>query len=129
MVCFQTKSLNLGKFGRALDWKMLIYFMTIWNILWRFGIFYDHFVLIWYIFSGFGIMYKENLATLTQNSAKSPCPAVFIYSHSVPACLTPTTRFQRRKKESFWIWLWIPGLCAIKMVPRFGAVIDFDSWT
>jgi hypothetical protein len=29
MVCFQTKNPNLGKFWRALDWKMLIYFMTI----------------------------------------------------------------------------------------------------
>jgi hypothetical protein len=48
MVCFQTKSPNVGKF-----WKMFIQFMTIWNIFWRFWIFYDHFayfVLIWYIF-------------------------------------------------------------------------------
>jgi hypothetical protein len=33
MVYFQTKNPNLGKFWRALDWTMLIYFMTIWNIL------------------------------------------------------------------------------------------------
>jgi hypothetical protein len=41
---------------------MFIYFMAIWNILWRFGIFYGHlvhFVFIWYILSGFGIMYLE----------------------------------------------------------------------
>jgi hypothetical protein len=52
MVCFQTKTPNLGKFLRALDWKMCIHFMAIWNILWRFGIFYEHlvhYVLIWYI--------------------------------------------------------------------------------
>jgi hypothetical protein len=42
-----------------------MYFMAIWNIIWRFGIFYDHlvqFVCIhsaWYIFSDFGIMYQE----------------------------------------------------------------------
>jgi hypothetical protein len=62
MVCFQTKNLNLGKFWRALDWNMFKYFLAILNILWRFGIFYDHlvrFVVIWYIFSGFGIMYQE----------------------------------------------------------------------
>jgi hypothetical protein len=62
MVCFQTKNPNLGKFLRALDGKMLIYFMTIWNILRTFGKFYDHlvhFVLIWYSFSGFGIMYRQ----------------------------------------------------------------------
>jgi hypothetical protein len=40
MVCFQTKNPNLGKFWRALEWKMLLYFMTIWNILWPFGIIY-----------------------------------------------------------------------------------------
>jgi hypothetical protein len=41
---------------------MFIYFMAIWHILWRLGIFYDHlvhFVFIWYILSGFGIMYQE----------------------------------------------------------------------
>jgi hypothetical protein len=62
MVCFQTKNPNLGKFWRALDGKMLIYFMANWNILRTFGIFYVHlveFVFIWYIFSGFGIMHQE----------------------------------------------------------------------
>jgi hypothetical protein len=33
MVCFQTKKPNLGKFWRALEWKMLVYFLIIWNIL------------------------------------------------------------------------------------------------
>jgi hypothetical protein len=36
--------------------------MAIWNILWRFGILYDHlehFVFILYKISGFGIMYQE----------------------------------------------------------------------
>jgi hypothetical protein len=51
MVYFQNKNPNLGKFWRTLDWKMLIYFMTIWNILEKFGIFYDHlvhFCQFWY---------------------------------------------------------------------------------
>jgi hypothetical protein len=62
MVCFQTKNPNLSKFWKALDWKMLIYFMAIWNILRTYGIFYDHlaqFVFIWYIFFAFGIMHQE----------------------------------------------------------------------
>jgi hypothetical protein len=42
MVCFQTKNPNLGKIIRASDWKMMIYFMAIWNILWAFGIFYGY---------------------------------------------------------------------------------------
>jgi hypothetical protein len=38
MVHFQTKNPNLGKFWRALEWKMLVYFMTMWTILRTFGI-------------------------------------------------------------------------------------------
>jgi hypothetical protein len=62
MVYFQTKNQNLGKFLRALDWKMLTLFMASRNFLKTFGEFYDHlvhFVLILYIFSGFGITYQE----------------------------------------------------------------------
>jgi hypothetical protein len=40
MVCFQTKNPNLGKSRRGLEWKMLLYFMIIWNILWPFDIMY-----------------------------------------------------------------------------------------
>jgi hypothetical protein len=81
-VCFQTKNPNLGKFWRALDWKIfgisygdLGYLMKIWDILWRFGISYGdlgYLIEIWYIlwpfgtfciylvhFSGLGIMYQE----------------------------------------------------------------------
>jgi hypothetical protein len=62
MVCFQTKNTNLGKVWRASDWKILIYFTAVWNILQTFEIFYDHlveFVFVWHIFSGFGIMHQE----------------------------------------------------------------------
>jgi hypothetical protein len=62
MVYFQTQNPNLGKFWSSLDRKILIYFMAIYNILWTFGLFYDHlvhFVYFWYIFSGFGFMYLE----------------------------------------------------------------------
>jgi hypothetical protein len=62
MVCFQTKTPKLGKFWWALDWKMFIYCLAIWNILRIFGIFYEdlvHFVFTWYIFSGFGITFQE----------------------------------------------------------------------
>jgi hypothetical protein len=36
---FKPKNTNLGKFWRALDGKMSIYLMAIWNILRPFGIF------------------------------------------------------------------------------------------
>jgi hypothetical protein len=67
MVCFQAKNPNLGKFRRALDCKMLIYFMAIWNILRTFKIF----MTIWYILCSFGTLFpvlvpwtKKNLASL-----------------------------------------------------------------
>jgi hypothetical protein len=37
MVYFHTKNHNLGKFWRPLEWKKLVYFMTIENILRPFG--------------------------------------------------------------------------------------------
>jgi hypothetical protein len=49
--------------------------MAIWNILWRFGIFYDlllHLVFIWYIFSGFGIMYQEKSGNPADNQSIKP---------------------------------------------------------
>jgi hypothetical protein len=53
-----TKNPDLGKFWRALQCKMLIYFMTIRSILLPYGIFVD-FMVIWYIFSRFGVLYQE----------------------------------------------------------------------
>jgi hypothetical protein len=53
MVYFQAKNPDLGKFWRALDWKVWIYFTAIWNILRSFGIFYNHlvrFVFMRYLF-------------------------------------------------------------------------------
>jgi hypothetical protein len=51
MVCFQTKNPDLGKIGRALDWKMFKYFIFQGDL--------GYCMTIWYIFSGFGIMYQE----------------------------------------------------------------------
>jgi hypothetical protein len=58
MVYFQTEDPNLGKFWRALQWKLLVCFMTIWSILRPSGLFYCHlvyFTAIWYILWSFGI--------------------------------------------------------------------------
>jgi hypothetical protein len=51
MVYFQTKNPNLGKFWSALERKMFVYLMTIWNNLWPFGIVCGHLVK----FSLFGL--------------------------------------------------------------------------
>jgi hypothetical protein len=64
---FSNQKSQFGKKSRSSDWKMLIYFTAIWNILWTFGIFNDHFVqfvLIWYIFLVLVSCTKKNLATL-----------------------------------------------------------------
>jgi hypothetical protein len=62
MVCFQSKNRNLGKFWRALLWKILVYFMDIWSILQPLEIVHGHlvyFVVIWYTFPHFGIFDQE----------------------------------------------------------------------
>jgi hypothetical protein len=47
MVYFQTKNPNLGKFWRALKWKMLVYFKVISIILPPFDIVYVYLVKLW----------------------------------------------------------------------------------
>jgi hypothetical protein len=59
MVYFQTKNRNLGEFWRAFQWKMCVYFMvyftSIWYILWPFGIFCSNLVY----FPCVGKLYQE----------------------------------------------------------------------
>jgi hypothetical protein len=59
-VYFHTKIPNLGTFWRALEWKMLVYLLAIWNILTQFGIVYGHLVILWsfgtYKFPCFGLL-------------------------------------------------------------------------
>jgi hypothetical protein len=45
MVCFQTKNPNMSRFWRAFEWRMLVCFLVIWNILRPFGIFYGQSVI------------------------------------------------------------------------------------
>jgi hypothetical protein len=63
MVCFQTKNPNSGTFWRALEWKMLVYFMVFWNILRSFGTYilwpFGNVVVIWYTFPRIGISCQE----------------------------------------------------------------------
>jgi hypothetical protein len=62
MVCFQIKNPNFGKFWRVLQWKILVYFMTILSIFRPLEIFYGHliyFVFNWYISPRFGILFRE----------------------------------------------------------------------
>jgi hypothetical protein len=96
MVYFQTKNPNLGKFWRVLQWKMLVYFMTIWSILLPFGLFYCHLVyfiairyILWLfiIFFQFGMLYEE----------KSGNPVV-VLAHCRPAY---HNTFYRSQKENF----------------------------
>jgi hypothetical protein len=64
---FQTPNRNLGKFWKALEWKKLVHFMAIWNILRPFGIIYGCLLLsvvIWYIF--------PNLVCLDQEKSGNP---------------------------------------------------------
>jgi hypothetical protein len=54
MAYFPTKNPNFGKFWRALEWKMLVYFMANWYNLWPFSIVCCHFVIFshfWYVWT------------------------------------------------------------------------------
>jgi hypothetical protein len=55
MVYFQAQTPNFGKFWRVLQWKMLVYFIDIWSILWPFGLFCGH-LAFWYTFSPFWLV-------------------------------------------------------------------------
>jgi hypothetical protein len=102
MVCFLTQNPNLGKFWRGLDWKMLIYFLTIWNILPTFGVFYDplvHFVFIWYIFPRFGIKYYKKSGNPGAN------PATTIYNVSTVKMYNTVSSLARfGSKNIFFHW-------------------------
>jgi hypothetical protein len=65
MACFRTKGSYLGNFWRVLQWKMLVYFMTIWSYLPPFGILCGHLIY----FSRFGKLHQKNLATLLSTSS------------------------------------------------------------
>jgi hypothetical protein len=68
MVYFQTKNPNYDKFWRSLEWKMLVHFMVIWNILRPYlGIFYGHLEMSWAFDMLFPVVVyfvKKNLAIL-----------------------------------------------------------------
>jgi hypothetical protein len=82
MVGFQTKNPNLGKFWRALEWKMLVctfygyleYFTVIWYILWSF----INAVVIWYIFPRFGLLCQEKSGNPAYEQSRS-FPKTFRY--------------------------------------------------
>jgi hypothetical protein len=75
MAYFQPKSSDLGKFWRALQWTMGVYFMASWSILLPFGIHCIHLVyfMVTYLvyFSSFAMLYQEK----SGNPASDSCAA------------------------------------------------------
>jgi hypothetical protein len=71
MVCLVTKNPNSGKFWSALDGKIFLYFVAIWNTLRTFGIFHDHLVNFVFIWDFFVLVSwtKKNLATLQRGTS------------------------------------------------------------
>jgi hypothetical protein len=65
---FQTKNPDLGTFWRALEWKMLLYFVTFQDNLWPFGMYGSLVCIIYgslvYFFQFWYVWTKKNLATL-----------------------------------------------------------------
>jgi hypothetical protein len=73
MIYFQTQNPTLGKFGRALEWKMLVF---LWQFgtghlvcIWPFG----SFVIIWCIFPRFGTLYLEKSGNPAANNKAFVC--------------------------------------------------------
>jgi hypothetical protein len=59
---FSNQNLQFGKIFYSLAMKDVVIFLTVGLFYGHFCIFYDHlvyFVIIWYIFPRFGIFYKE----------------------------------------------------------------------
>jgi hypothetical protein len=69
MVYFQTKNPNLGKFWRASDWKMLIYFMAVGKFDGHFG----YFMTICYILCSFGTFFRF-FGIMHQEKSGNPAP-------------------------------------------------------
>jgi hypothetical protein len=63
----KTKNTIFGIFWRALGGEMLVYFLSIRNILLPFGIF----VVIGYFSSCFGLLLEKNLATVRQRHRRT----------------------------------------------------------
>jgi hypothetical protein len=70
---FTPKITILGKFWRALEWKMLVYFMPIWNILRAFGICYGHLVILWHF-----CIYFPHFGTLCRDKSGNPACCRFL---------------------------------------------------
>jgi hypothetical protein len=87
MAHFRTKNFNLDKFLRVLQWKILVYYMAMWSILWLFNIFCGHlvyFMVIWYIFPVLVCCTTKNLATLCFCVYKFTCASSTLIRHFVP---------------------------------------------
>jgi hypothetical protein len=91
MVCFITKNPNLGKFWRAIEWKMLVYVMVNWNILGPFS----NVVVIWYTYlTSFGYIVSRKIWQPWYLSQKSR-----------PTCSTYQIGFQLTAAAAFSIHL------------------------
>jgi hypothetical protein len=86
---FQTPNRNLGKFWKALEWKKLVHFMAIWNILRPFGIIYGCLLLsvvIWYIFPNLVCLDQEksgNPGLVPRNEDSFQCTKLCTYSEPI----------------------------------------------
>jgi hypothetical protein len=79
---FPNQKSKFGKILEGLGWEMLIYFRPIWNILWIFGIFYNHWVhfgFIWYIFPVLVSCTQKNLATLGSSQSLKTVEQLFFF--------------------------------------------------
>jgi hypothetical protein len=114
MVCFQTRTPVLGKFWRALEWKQLVYSITIWNTLRPLFTFYiwplGNLLITWYISPRFGILNKE----------KSGNPAL-------ERSIINSERFSKLSSERFrkLVWTYKHGASHIVRKPHSRVLLKY----
>jgi hypothetical protein len=139
---FQTKNPNLGKFWRALDWKMLIYVKAIWNTFGHLG----HFMSFWYILCPFGTFFLVWYCAprkIWQPCAVWSCRVLLVMTHlqSITDCRPSVSIFCRANERdlgSKWLFsfsfisLYLSNSFAVASILQFllslGTSADKKCW-
>jgi hypothetical protein len=97
MLYFQTKNPDLGKFWRTLELKMLVYFMTVWNI-------FGNLVGIMY---GFGILFPFLVCLGHEKSGRPVSYQLFLFFFAIIL-------------SHFFLWAYLKGLTLPKDLRQRG---------
>jgi hypothetical protein len=92
MVYFDTNNPNLDKFRRALEWKMLVCFKTIWNLLRSFGT--PMYILWTFGLASRHLVYFSRFGKFEANKSGNPGPS------KVYLIIEPTSQIRNASANS-----------------------------